>query len=248
VHCIMSQQKYPFVHAHHPNGANSHGQHGYHSVRPSSTVPTPLGPFYGDSSSIEPPRAIQSAYPSTYYTNSNNYPSTSPSTNSHGYSPISQTTPMNYAQARPPGHFIHRPQTTMPHTVYSRAIPRPQYSHSSSHSYSNSFSQSSTLPSHSMYPVSERRSVSPPPTSHTASPFTDNGSPSDLPSSSVRPFACDLCSLSFNRQHDLKRHRETHTGEKPFLCNGGCGKTFTRKDALKRHQLVKSCGNIDDWA
>lgn len=58
--------------------------------------------------------------------------------------------------------------------------------------------------------------------------------------SSTRPFTCDLCALSFNRQHDLKRHRETHTGEKPYLCNGGCGKTFTRKDALKRHQ-VRQC-------
>ncbi|KAI0743559.1 hypothetical protein C8Q80DRAFT_1272237 [Daedaleopsis nitida] len=68
---------------------------------------------------------------------------------------------------------------------------------------------------------------------------------SQYPASPPRPFACDLCALSFNRQHDLKRHRDTHTGEKPFFCNGGCGKTFTRKDALKRHQLVKRCG-IDE--
>ena len=83
------------------------------------------------------------------------------------------------------------------------------------------------------------------------------------PASPSRPFSCDLCALSFNRQHDLKRHRETHSGEKPFLCNGGCGKTFTRKDALKRHQasylsrhrmnvlltvfqLVKHCGHEED--
>lgn len=56
------------------------------------------------------------------------------------------------------------------------------------------------------------------------------------PASPPRPFACDMCALSFNRQHDLKRHRDTHTGDKPFLCES-CGKTFTRKDALKRHQV-----------
>ena len=56
------------------------------------------------------------------------------------------------------------------------------------------------------------------------------------PASPPRPFACDMCALSFNRQHDLKRHRDTHSGDKPFLCDS-CGKTFTRKDALKRHQV-----------
>ncbi|KAF8919876.1 hypothetical protein CPB85DRAFT_1156643, partial [Mucidula mucida] len=50
-----------------------------------------------------------------------------------------------------------------------------------------------------------------------------------------RAFTCDTCPLSFHRQHDLKRHEKTHSGSKPYTCNGGCGKTFTRKDALKRH-------------
>lgn len=82
------------------------------------------------------------------------------------------------------------------------------------------------------------------PTVHQTSPYYGRGDPvytqpqypAQYPASPSRPFSCDLCALSFNRQHDLKRHRETHSGEKPFLCNGGCGKTFTRKDALKRHQ------------
>ncbi|KAJ7670593.1 hypothetical protein DFH06DRAFT_1320522 [Mycena polygramma] len=60
----------------------------------------------------------------------------------------------------------------------------------------------------------------------------------DYPASPDREFPCDLCPLSFDRQHDLKRHIETHSGEKPYLCDRGCGKAFTRKDALKRHQTT----------
>jgi uncharacterized Zn-finger protein len=49
------------------------------------------------------------------------------------------------------------------------------------------------------------------------------------------PFKCDQCSRSFNRNHDLKRHKRIHLAVKPFPCNH-CGKNFSRKDALKvRH-------------
>lgn len=47
-----------------------------------------------------------------------------------------------------------------------------------------------------------------------------------------RPFKCDLCPQSFNRNHDLKRHKRIHLSVKPFPCNH-CEKSFSRKDALK---------------
>lgn len=47
-----------------------------------------------------------------------------------------------------------------------------------------------------------------------------------------RPFKCDQCPQSFNRNHDLKRHKRIHLPVKPFPC-GVCEKSFSRKDALK---------------
>ncbi|KKA26537.1 hypothetical protein TD95_005255 [Thielaviopsis punctulata] len=55
-----------------------------------------------------------------------------------------------------------------------------------------------------------------------------------------RPYKCDQCPQSFNRNHDLKRHKRIHLSVKPFPCSF-CDKSFSRKDALKRHRLVKGC-------
>lgn len=62
------------------------------------------------------------------------------------------------------------------------------------------------------------------------------------PAQQDRPFKCDVCPQSFNRNHDLKRHKRIHLAVKPFPCKF-CEKSFSRKDALKRHRLVKGCGN-----
>lgn len=60
-----------------------------------------------------------------------------------------------------------------------------------------------------------------------------------------RPFKCDECVQSFNRNHDLKRHKRIHLAVKPFACEE-CSKQFSRKDALRRHWLVKGCRTSDD--
>ncbi|KDR75222.1 hypothetical protein GALMADRAFT_249199 [Galerina marginata CBS 339.88] len=229
-------------------------QNGYHPSVPvdhNSASSQPMPPVYNDPD-VQP---LQPPYSSNYYTTSTHYPSGSPPPNQPVYSPVSPTVPMNYvhAQGHRPSHHIPRPHSTVPG----------HYPHSSSnpHSYSHSQTPSSSHSVHSQLsrPRSNSQVYDPSPTNGYAQPSQPHytevpipqtiGISSDYPSSPIRPFSCDLCSLSFNRQHDLKRHRETHTGEKPYLCNGGCGKTFTRKDALKRHQLVKKCGKVDEtWS
>lgn len=55
-----------------------------------------------------------------------------------------------------------------------------------------------------------------------------------------RPFKCDQCPQSFNRNHDLKRHKRIHLAVKPFPCKY-CDKSFSRKDALKVHSYHPTC-------
>jgi len=163
---------------------------------------------------------MTSGHSSTVQYGMNDYTGSFPPPVSNQYVP--GTSPSSYHQPRqsyPPDHHS-QPSNTVPH--YS--VPSHQY------------------PPHHL----TQHQDSP----QQTSPYFGRGDSQyqvpQYPASPSRPFSCDLCALSFNRQHDLKRHRETHSGEKPFLCNGGCGKTFTRKDALKRHQLVKHCGHEED--
>ncbi len=58
------------------------------------------------------------------------------------------------------------------------------------------------------------------------------GHPTQTQPQNDRPFRCDQCPQSFNRNHDLKRHKRIHLAVKPFPC-GHCDKSFSRKDALK---------------
>jgi len=207
---------YPSVN---PHTGNGYGSSGYYAV---------AAPSYSQSNATPPVVPQPHIYGSVNGTtsavrrpHSDAYPQSHPqsSSPSHSYS-------QSYAQVHPP------PQ---PHpSLYPSSRPR-------SHSQTM-YAQQQPAP----MMVPHQSSSHYPSALPLAQPMSSSPQYNDYPASPSRPFSCDMCALSFNRQHDLKRHRETHTGEKPFLCNGGCGKTFTRKDALKRHQLVKGCGKVDD--
>jgi len=67
---------------------------------------------------------------------------------------------------------------------------------------------------------------------HQAMSHQMYGHPGAQPPHNDRPFKCDQCTQSFNRNHDLKRHKRIHLAVKPFPCKD-CEKSFSRKDALK---------------
>ncbi|KZT26688.1 hypothetical protein NEOLEDRAFT_1131683 [Neolentinus lepideus HHB14362 ss-1] len=60
-----------------------------------------------------------------------------------------------------------------------------------------------------------------------------------------RPYVCEWpgCGKGFARQHDCKRHQALHTQRSQQNVCSGCGKTFSRLDALNRH--LRSEGGAD---
>ncbi|KAI9660720.1 MAG: hypothetical protein M1831_003411 [Alyxoria varia] len=154
----------------------------------------------------------------------------------------SQRTQMSPQSAFSDGSGFHRPSYSQSSNTYQRPpgqYPLPSMNGpimSNMHSPNNNMALVGNLPS-SMVPLTSGQAA------HFQQMYGMTQPPShSTPSgSNDRPFKCDQCMQSFNRNHDLKRHKRIHLAVKPFPC-GHCDKSFSRKDALKRHILVKGCG------
>ncbi|TKA65485.1 hypothetical protein B0A55_10087 [Friedmanniomyces simplex] len=79
------------------------------------------------------------------------------------------------------------------------------------------------------------------PSSATSNPWEHHhyispSSQATFPQSQDR-YICQTCNKAFSRPSSLKIHSHSHTGEKPFRCpHAGCGKAFSVRSNMKRHE------------
>lgn len=66
--------------------------------------------------------------------------------------------------------------------------------------------------------------------------YISHSSQSAFPQSQDR-YICPTCNKAFSRPSSLRIHSHSHTGEKPFKCShAGCGKAFSVRSNMKRHE------------
>jgi hypothetical protein len=161
---------------------------------------------------------------------------------------------------------ISRSAAMTPHPIITSSYPTATYSMSPYHASptttlpsSSPYYQTETpiLPSSGLYTQRPLPSNFPPPVhmplpsgpvNTTSSPwqhhhYINQSSQSAFPQSQDR-YICSTCNKAFSRPSSLRIHSHSHTGEKPFKCgHHGCGKAFSVRSNMKRHERGCHTGN-----
>lgn len=67
--------------------------------------------------------------------------------------------------------------------------------------------------------------------------YIAHSSATQFPSQHQDRYVCQICNKAFSRPSSLRIHSHSHTGEKPFHCpHKGCGKSFSVRSNMKRHE------------
>ncbi|KAL8808527.1 MAG: hypothetical protein Q9182_000078 [Xanthomendoza sp. 2 TL-2023] len=198
------------------------------SATSSRSSAPPIGPYYGsvqNHNAIDP-ELKREVPPSASQPGLTPLPAASESPYGNSPYPPSPTNATTYSYP-PPGQAATAP----PHMYYQRPLP-------------NNFPPPPPAPA--PVPMDPALSNSPQQQSHIdqASPWQHQHhhyiSPSSSAAFSGQPqdrYVCQTCSKAFSRPSSLRIHSHSHTGEKPFKCpHPGCGKAFSVRSNMKRHE------------
>lgn len=202
--------------------------------------PSPhLGPDSDVDGSIQSPSTASShssSAPAQYYSTENDLhqPRPLPTSSHTGTSIPSQSSQSQYQQ-------LHYPSS--PGSISNYSYPSP-----ANQSGTPVMFYQRSLPSNYSTPNTPEAITPTLSNSHERSPIENNNpwqhhhyiSPSSTASITVQPadrYVCQTCSKSFSRPSSLRIHSYSHTGEKPFKCaHNGCGKAFSVRSNMKRHE------------
>ncbi|KAL8873289.1 MAG: hypothetical protein Q9174_001218 [Haloplaca sp. 1 TL-2023] len=191
---------------------------------------TPGGPYYGSAKNghhnIDPQIERPSQPPTSQPGNGPMPPASDSSYHNSPYPPSpTNATTYSYAQSSqaavaPPPVYYQRPlPTNFPPQAGSGAGPMDPALATSPQQHSPTDQASPWQSQHQHH--------------HYISPSSSaaySGQPQDR-------YVCQTCSKAFSRPSSLRIHSHSHTGEKPFKCpHPGCGKAFSVRSNMKRHE------------
>ena len=239
----VAQQQFQFDH---PSSTDFRSQNQGHSSvsHPSALPPSPpVRPeldFDGSSQSPSAASSQSSTAVATYFGSAMNHlephqPRHIPSSSMTGNPMLSQVSPPSYqATGYPPS----------PGTISSYSYHSPVHM---SAGVASMFYQR-TLPSTFPPPSISTAMAQGLPILHEGSPihhghqwqhhhYISPSSSAAFASQSQDRYVCQTCNKAFSRPSSLRIHSHSHTGEKAFICAlGGCGKAFSVRSNMKRHE------------